>query len=83
MPIIATPVAAESARCCEVAVCGEHRQFAAQAKLRQQCVYRADLDLAAAAGVAQCSGLDMVVPVGNKDRQRGKPVNDLRAGAGA
>src|SRR5205823_6673263 len=58
----------------KISVGRQHRQIVTNAKLRQQGVYRADLNAAAAASVAQLCRVDVIVPVGNQERQRRKPI---------
>jgi hypothetical protein len=61
----------------------EHGQTVMDAKLRQQRVYRADLRTRTSTRITQFRCLDVVVAIRNKERNRGKPVQDLSAGARA
>lgn len=63
----------------KVAIGGEHRQIVANAQLGKQCVDRPDLNAAAATQVSKICGLDMIVPVRNDHRYRGKPIDNLLA----
>ena len=67
----------------EILVRGEQRQLVADTDLGDQGVDRSDLHAAAAAGCAECSGVDMVLSIGLYQRQRGKAIDDLWARLGA
>ncbi len=54
-----------------------------QAKLRQQSVNRPDLNAIAAACIPQLRSLDMIAAIGNEQRQRREPLDDLCAVARA
>lgn len=62
----------------KVSVGRQHRQIVAQTELRQQRIDRADLNAAAPASVSQFSSFCVVAPVGNQQRQRREPIEDLR-----
>jgi len=64
-------------RVSKISVGRQHRQIVPDAKLCQQRVDRPDLNAAAPTSVAQLGGVDVVAPVGNEQRQRGKPIEDL------
>src|SRR5207253_383308 len=64
----------------EVAVGRQHRQFIADAELRQQRIDRPDLDSCATAPVAQLGSRDVVVPLRNKERQCRKTIQYATAG---
>lgn len=63
----------------KVSVGRQHREVVAKTELRQERINRADLNAAASAFVAQFRCLDMVSPVGNQQRQRAEPIEDLGA----
>lgn len=60
----------------------QHRQIMAQAKLCQQGIDRTDLQPGSPAAVAQTGGVDVVLSVGDKKRQGGEVLEDLRARLG-
>src|SRR5580692_1564305 len=64
----------------EVAIGGQHRQFVANAQLRQQRVDRANLNSASTAPVSQLGRFDMVVATGNEERQRREAIEERTAG---
>lgn len=68
----------------EVFIGREQRQPVAEAQLRDQRVDSADLSPCTPAAVSQVCGVDMVLPVGNEQRQGRKPLDDAlsRARAG-
>ena len=63
----------------EVVIGRQHREIVAETELRQQCIDGADLNASASAFVSQFGRVYMVAPVGNQERQRGEPIEDLRA----
>jgi hypothetical protein len=63
----------------EVVVGRQQRQPMADAKLCQQRIDGAQPHAGAAAAIAQFGGVDMVLPVGVEQRQRGKPFDDVLA----
>ena len=67
----------------EVRVRGEHRQLVADAKLRQECVNRANLNTTSPADIPQLGGADMILAVWHQERQRGKSFDDCVAGGWA
>ena len=54
----------------------------ANAELGKQGVYGAELDTRAPASVAQFGGIDVVLPIRNKQRQRSEPFDDVFARPG-
>ena len=63
----------------KVSVGGQHRKVVAHTELRQKRIDGAGLNAAAPAFVSQFGGVHMVAPVRNQERQRGEPIEDLRA----
>src|SRR5437016_3448265 len=61
----------------KVSVGRQHREVVAKTELCQQRIDGADLNAAASAFVSQFGGIHMVAPIGNQQRQRGEPVEDL------
>jgi len=57
----------------------QHGQVVAEAELGQQRIDRSDLDAGAPAFVSQFGSVHMITPVGNQQRQRCEPVEDLRS----
>lgn len=64
----------------KVAVQGKHRQVVADTKSRQESIDRSDLYAGTAAKVSQICGLDIVIAVGHKKRNRGEPIQNLGSG---
>ena len=63
----------------KVSVGRQHREVVAETELRQQRIDRADLNAATSAFASQFGGVHMVAPIGNQQRQRGEPIEDLAA----
>ena len=63
----------------KISVGRQHREVVAEADLCQQRIDGADLNAATSAFVSQFGRVYMVAPVGNQQRQRGEPIEDLRA----
>jgi hypothetical protein len=57
----------------------QHGQVVAEAELGQQRIDRSDLNAGAPAFVSQFGSVHMITPVGNQQRQRCEPVEDLRS----
>src|SRR5258708_16090464 len=63
----------------KVLVRREQREFVTDAELCEQRIDSADLHPAATAAVSQLRGIDVVLPVGRKERQRCKSIDDVFA----
>ena len=63
----------------KVLVRREQREFVTDAELCEQRIDSADLHPAATAAVTQLRGIDVVLPVGRKERQRCKSIDDVFA----
>ena len=57
----------------------QHREVVPETELSQHCIDGADLNAAASAFVSQFGCVHVVAPIGNQQRQRGEPIEDLRA----
>lgn len=62
----------------EIAICREHGQIVAHAKLRQKRIDGADLHAGAPTSVAQFGGVNMVLSVRDDERQGGEAIEYLR-----
>ena len=62
----------------KVSIGRQHRQIVAETELRQQRIDRTDLNAASPASVSQFGSFYVVAPVGNQQRQRREPIEDLR-----
>ena len=62
----------------KVSVGCQHREVSAYTELRQKRIDRAGLNAAASAFVSQFGSLHMVASVGDQQRQRGEPIENLR-----
>src|ERR1700724_3587523 len=58
----------------KVSVGRQHRQVVTDAKLRQQCVDRTDLNTISATTVSQFRCVGMVLPIGHQKRQRREAI---------
>jgi hypothetical protein len=61
----------------KIPVTRKHQQAVADAQLRQERIDRANLNAMTAAGVAKHSGFDVIGSIGNEERQRGEPIQNL------
>lgn len=55
----------------------QQRQFVTDAQLREQSVDRADLHAGATTAIAQFCGVNVIPSIGSKERQGGRPFNDV------
>lgn len=67
----------------EVFVCGEKRQIVPNRELCQQCINGAELNSRLATGVSESRSTNVIFPIGLKQGQRGKALNDLSSSLGA
>ena len=65
----------------KVPVGGHQTEVVAYAELHEQSVDRAELHTRAAAAVPDLRGTDVIFALGNDERQRREPLDDLPAGA--
>ena len=63
----------------KVLVRREQREFVTDAELCEQRIDSTDLHSAATAAVSQLRGIDVVLPVGRKERQRCESIDDVFA----
>ena len=61
----------------EVGIGRQHCQAMTNAKLRQQRVYRSDLNAGPAARISQVRSTDVIFSVGNEKRNSGKTIQNL------
>jgi hypothetical protein len=61
----------------KVSIGSQHGETMAQTELREERVDGANLNTAASAFVSQFGCVHMVSPLGNQERQRSKPIEDL------
>lgn len=67
----------------EIFVCGEKRQIVPNRELCQQGINGANLNSRFATSVSERCCTNVIVPIGLKQRQGGKALNDLSLGFGA
>ena len=60
----------------------QQHQAVPNAQLREQRVDRADLHPGAAASITQFSGVDVILPIGNEERERSESRDDVAARPG-
>ena len=60
----------------KVSIGRQDREVVTDAKLRQQCVDRTDLNTAPATSVSQLGGIDVVLPGRRQKRQRREAIED-------